>query len=53
MSPAKGDESMIIVMKPDAVTGDVDNVVERLAEIGAEAHVSVGQVQTVVGAIGD
>ncbi|MBT8214142.1 MAG: 3-deoxy-7-phosphoheptulonate synthase [Acidimicrobiia bacterium] len=44
---------MIIVMKPDAVTGDVDNVVERLAEIGAEAHVSVGQVQTVVGAIGD
>ncbi|NNC75260.1 MAG: 3-deoxy-7-phosphoheptulonate synthase [Acidimicrobiia bacterium] len=44
---------MIIVMRPDATTSDVDHVVERLAEIGAVAHVSVGQVQTVVGAIGD
>lgn len=44
---------MIIVMRPDAAPGDLDQVVQRLRDIGAEAHVSVGQRRTVVGAIGD
>ena len=50
---AKGDESLIIVMRSDAGPGDVAHVVERLAEAGAEAHVSEGQFRTVIGAIGD
>ena len=44
---------MIIVMRPDATPGDLDHVVERLTAIGADAHVSVGQLRTVIGAIGD
>jgi 3-deoxy-7-phosphoheptulonate synthase len=45
--------AMIIVLRPDATTEDIDSVVERLRSIGCEAHVSTGQFQTVVGAIGD
>ncbi len=48
-----GDDSLIIVMRPDAAPGDLDQVMQRLRDIGAEAHVSVGQRRTVVGAIGD
>ncbi len=44
---------MIIVMNRDAAEGDVAHVVERLAEIGAEAHISVGRYRTVIGALGD
>lgn len=44
---------MIIVMKRDATGSDIEGVVERLASISCEAHVSEGQVQTVIGAIGD
>jgi 3-deoxy-7-phosphoheptulonate synthase len=52
-SKARGDEAMIIVMRADASRADVDHVVERLEAIGAQAHVSIGQVRTVIGAIGD
>lgn len=45
--------AMIIVMKKDATSDDVEHVVERLQSIGCEAHVSVGQRRTVVGALGD
>ena len=44
---------MIIVMRNTATQADVEAVVERLASVGSEAHVSVGQVQTVIGALGD
>ena len=44
---------MIIVMKPEATQEDVDQVLARLESIGSEAHVSVGQTHTVIGAIGD
>lgn len=47
------DDSTIIVMRRDAASADVDHVVERLRDIGAEAHVSQGQLRTVIGAIGD
>ncbi len=49
----KGDESLIIVMGPGATPEDVAHVIERLEEIGAQAHVSEGQFRTVIGAIGD
>lgn len=44
---------MIIVMRNDATESEVEAVVERLASIGSEAHVSVGQFQTVIGVLGD
>jgi len=44
---------MIIVMASDATDGDVEHVVDRLSDIGAEAHVSKGQLRTVIGAVGD
>ena len=44
---------MIIVMRSDATRGDVDNVLARLAEVGAEAHVSEGSRRTVIGIVGD
>jgi 3-deoxy-7-phosphoheptulonate synthase len=44
---------MIIVMRSNATDADVKAVVERLRSIGSEAHVSVGQFRTVIGALGD
>lgn len=44
---------MIIVMSKSATDADVKAVVERLKSIGCEAHVSVGQYRTVIGAVGD
>lgn len=44
---------MIIVMQREAVESDIDSVVQRLRSIGCDAHVSVGQFRTVVGALGD
>src|SRR3972149_4276120 len=40
-------------MRRDATKADVEHVVERLRDIGAEAHVSEGQLRTVIGAVGD
>ena len=48
-----GDESLIIVMRGDAATDDVEHILNRLSEIGAEAHVSEGSERTVIGIIGD
>ncbi len=53
MKSTKGDESLIIVMTKASSPEDVANVVERLASIGAEAHVSEGKQRTVIGAVGD
>jgi len=44
---------LIIVMARDATAEDVRHVIERLADIGAEAHVSEGRFRTVIGAVGD
>jgi 3-deoxy-7-phosphoheptulonate synthase len=47
------DEAVIVVMRSDATTEEVEHVADRLRDIGAEAHVSPGKHRTVVGAIGD
>ena len=47
------DEAVIIVMRTDASSADVDHVADRLRDIGADAHISPGRSRTVVGAIGD
>ncbi len=44
---------MIIVMRAEATREDVDHVLARLAAVDAEAHVSEGSNQTVIGIVGD
>ena len=44
---------MMIVMKPEATSEQVDAVAERVRAVGCSAHLSKGEVLTVVGAIGD
>jgi 3-deoxy-7-phosphoheptulonate synthase len=44
---------MMIVMKADATEEQIEAVVERVESVGCSAHVSSGEVLTVIGAIGD
>ena len=44
---------MMIVMKEDATKEQIDSVVKRVEQVGAHAHVSEGELLTVIGAIGD
>src|SRR5688572_27740134 len=44
---------MMIVMKEEATQEQVASVVKRVESVGAHAHVSEGEVLTVIGAIGD
>ncbi|MGB3098535.1 MAG: 3-deoxy-7-phosphoheptulonate synthase [Solirubrobacterales bacterium] len=43
----------MIVMKPEATEDQIGDVVERVSSTGCSAHVSTGEVLTVIGAIGD
>jgi 3-deoxy-7-phosphoheptulonate synthase len=44
---------MMIVMKEGATAEEIDAVVERVESVGCSAHVSQGELVTVIGAIGD
>jgi len=44
---------MMIVMKERATQEQIDHVVERIEEVGCSAHISKGELLTVIGAIGD
>jgi 3-deoxy-7-phosphoheptulonate synthase len=44
---------MMIVMKEGATDGEIEAVVERVEKVGCSAHVSKGELLTVIGAIGD
>ncbi len=44
---------MMIVMKEDATEDQIKSVAEKVETIGARAHISEGDVLTVIGAIGD
>jgi 3-deoxy-7-phosphoheptulonate synthase len=44
---------MMIVMKEGATQAEVDAVIRRVESVGAHAHVSAGELVTVIGAIGD
>lgn len=44
---------MIIVMKPEAKQEHIDQVIQKIASAGLEAHLSQGQVRTIIGVIGD
>jgi 3-deoxy-7-phosphoheptulonate synthase len=44
---------MMIVMKEEATPDQIEAVVKRVESTGARTHVSVGELVTVIGAIGD
>jgi 3-deoxy-7-phosphoheptulonate synthase len=44
---------MMIVMKEGATSEQIAHVVERIEDVGCSAHVSEGELLTVIGAIGD
>ena len=44
---------MMIVMKEGATEEQISHVVERIEEVGCSAHLSQGELLTVIGAIGD
>jgi len=44
---------MLVVMRDHASQAEIDHVVDLLHEAGAEAHLSQGEVKTVIGVIGD
>lgn len=43
---------MMIVMRDDATEGQISAIAERVESVGAKAHISKGEVLTVIGAIG-
>src|SRR5205809_2542957 len=48
-----GSPELLIVMSAHATHEQVDDVVARLAEAGADAHVTPGREATVIGAVGE
>src|SRR5919199_1639302 len=48
-----GSPELLIVMSAHATSAEVDDVVARLEEAGASAHVTPGREATVIGAIGE
>jgi 3-deoxy-7-phosphoheptulonate synthase len=44
---------MLVIMRDHATDAEVDHVVDLLHEAGAEAHLSRGEVKTIIGVIGD
>ncbi len=44
---------MIIIMSKNATRQEIDNVEHKLSELGFKTHPIIGEVKTVIGAIGD
>jgi 3-deoxy-7-phosphoheptulonate synthase len=44
---------MIIVLKPNSTTEQIDHILERIQELGLKPHVSRGEHRTIIGVIGD
>src|SRR5947208_10833748 len=44
---------MIIVLRPDSSEQQIEHVLERIRELGLKAHLSRGELRTIVGVIGD
>ena len=47
------DTTMVVVMRSGASETDVDKVVRAIAEVGGDAFVSRGRLQTIIGLVGD
>jgi 3-deoxy-7-phosphoheptulonate synthase len=44
---------MIIVLKPNSTSEQIDHIVERIQELGFKPHLSRGEQRTIIGVIGD
>lgn len=44
---------MLVIMRDHASREDIQHVVDLLEEVGAQAHLSGGEVKTIIGVIGD
>jgi 3-deoxy-7-phosphoheptulonate synthase len=44
---------MIIVLRPESTPEQFDHVLDRIKELGLKAHVSKGELRTIIGVIGD
>src|SRR5688572_26055697 len=44
---------MIIVLRSDATSEQIDHVLERIGEMGFKPHISRGEMRTIIGVIGD
>ena len=44
---------MIVVMSGNATKQEIENVEKKLQELGFKTHPIIGEVKTVIGAIGD
>ena len=44
---------MVIVLQPKATENDIEVVVQKIKQLGLEAHVSKGTERTIIGIIGD
>ena len=44
---------MILVLRPDASTEQIDHLLQRIKDLGFKPHVSKGESRTIVGVIGD
>jgi 3-deoxy-7-phosphoheptulonate synthase len=44
---------MIIVLKPHSTDGQIEHIIDRIHELGFKAHLSRGEVRTIIGVIGE
>jgi 3-deoxy-7-phosphoheptulonate synthase len=44
---------MIIVLRPNSTTEQIDHILERIQELGFKPHLSRGELRTIIGVIGD
>src|SRR6266581_3169049 len=44
---------MIIVLRPHSTPKQIDHILERIQELGFRAHLSRGELRTIIGVIGD
>lgn len=44
---------MIIVLRPDSTSEQIDHVLQRITELGLKPHLSRGELRTIIGVIGD
>jgi 3-deoxy-7-phosphoheptulonate synthase len=44
---------MIIVLKPNSSSAEIDHILERIQELGFKPHLSRGEHRTIIGVIGD
>jgi 3-deoxy-7-phosphoheptulonate synthase len=44
---------MIIVLRPHSTDAQIDHILERIRELGFKAHLSRGELRTIIGVIGD